>query len=114
MFLLDLVESAHLQPRAAHRFVVRQAVSDMAVYESFKVKTELVIQVLFNGAAPDERPKPVSEIGEHRGLRLHAFQDLRDDIAQLPPGADLHLEAGTAALGEFVVLRTSVVFRRTP
>ena len=48
MLLLDLVESAHLQPRAPHRFVVRQAVGDMAVYQSFKVKTELIVQVLFN------------------------------------------------------------------
>ena len=59
MLLLDLVESAHLQPRAAHGFVAWQAVGEMAVYESFKVKTELVVQVLFDATAPDERPEPV-------------------------------------------------------
>ena len=78
VFLLDLVESAHLQPCSPHCFVVRQAAGDMAVYQSFEMKPELVVQVLFNGTAPDERPKPVSEIGEHRGLRLHAFHDSRD------------------------------------
>jgi hypothetical protein len=38
-----LVESAHLQPRTAHRFVVRQRVRDMTVRESFQMKTELII-----------------------------------------------------------------------
>src|SRR6185295_14837981 len=67
--LLHLIESAHFQPRAAHPFVVRQAVRDIAVDESFPVKTELIVQLLFHGAAPNKRPKPVSEIGEHRCLR---------------------------------------------
>jgi len=67
--------------RAAHRFPVRQAVRDMTVHESFQVKTELIIPILFDGAAPEERSTPVSEIGEHRGLGLHAFQHLRDHCA---------------------------------
>ena len=81
----------------------------MAVYQSFKMKTELVVQVLFYGTASDERPKPVCEIGEYRCLRLHAFQDLRDDIGQRAPSADLHLQVGTAALGQLVVLRAPIV-----
>jgi hypothetical protein len=89
VLLLDLVETAHFQPRAAHRFVARQAIRDMTVHESFQVKPELIVQVLFDGAAPNERPKPVSEIGEHRCLRLHAFKALRDDIAQLAPSTGL-------------------------
>ena len=109
VLLLDLVESAHLQPCSPQRFVVRQAVRDVAVYQSFKMKTELVVQVLFYGTASDERPKPVREIGEHRCLRLHAFQNVRDDIAQLAPSPDLRLQVGTAALGQLVVLRAPIV-----
>ena len=47
--------SFSLQSRAAHRFVVRKAVRDAAVHELFPVKTELIVQFLFHGAAPNER-----------------------------------------------------------
>jgi hypothetical protein len=65
VLLLDLVEPAQLEARAAHGFIRRHAAGEMTIDEPFEMKSEFIVQVRFNPAASDERTKPVRKIGEH-------------------------------------------------
>jgi hypothetical protein len=61
-----LIETAELDARATHSFVVRQAVSEMTSHEPLQMEAEFIIQVLLDDAASGERAKSVNEIREHR------------------------------------------------
>ena len=69
VFLPGLVERTELDPRLAHSFVVRQALSLVRRHLLVVMELQLIVQVTLDGAAPEQGTKSVHPVGEHGRLR---------------------------------------------
>lgn len=107
------VERSELEPRAAHGLLANDALPDVRLDQLLEVQRELLVELLLDGRALEERPQPQHPIGQHRAPLL-PVQHLRHGVAQLTPALDFDLQLAAAALGEFVVLGASVVVGRAP
>ena len=107
---LNLGQATELQAEAAPGLLGRQPGPEILLHLLLEMELQLLIDLLGNGGAAEERAKTNAKVAEHLGRRLlSCFQNLGDCKCQLLPGAFLDLEVFMAGLGQLVVFGAAIV-----
>src|SRR5262249_25937971 len=123
--VLSQLDRAHLAARRDARFFPRQAAGDVLVDQLIEVELELLGELGFQPAAPEQRPQTETQrlVPAHDDLTTahidctstsRGLDDERDGGGEALPLGGLGLERFLPVSGELVVLRAAVVLADVP